>query len=456
MNFKKQDCYWFAEVSGDNNPMHLDENYAVSQIYGRVVVHGIHAVIFLFNEWIKTVPFKLIEIYRLDVSFIKAVYLHKEYSLDIRIIDSNLVSLRASSISQGPVLDMKVHFGEATHEAFSRSISSDKMAKDTECDAPLEVGSEFRVLLPSDTKPLLLRYSNLNRIVGQVVQYLLVSTYTVGMVCPGLHSIFSTLRLVPNEFLTNEGNLVSFRVLNVDKRFSRVFLVASGVKIQAFLRPEPTKSLGYTALDSTFKFDQLKGREVLVLGAGRGLGLSVVKALSKSQSKVTAITRRFSEELCELEKNCSTTSQQLLDMKDLKAIDRLPSFSDDLIIINMLTPKIVDDYLQPEEHGKLFRYYYIEIAEALINKLRPAVFFSPSTVFIDSPVRGMELYSATKIEMEKVLMRYDSCKVVVPRLPRIASDQNHSMIKYPSMTLEDGCKIIMESLVDAVNGSRSL
>jgi hypothetical protein len=104
----------------------------------------------------------------------------------------------------------------------------------------------------------------------------------------------------------------------------------------------------------------------------------------------------------------------------------------------------------------LFRYFYIEIAEALINKLRPAVFFSPSTVSIDSPVRGMELYSVTKLEMEKVLSRYDSCKVVVPRLPRIASDQNHSMIKYPSMTLEDGCKIIMESLVDAVNGNRSL
>lgn len=94
-------------------------------------------------------------------------------------------------------------------------------------------------------------------------------------------------------------------------------------------------------------------------------------------------------------------------MNDREVIDRLPSFSDDLIIINMLTHKIVDDYLQPEEHEILFRCYNIEIAEALINKLRPAVFFFPSTVFIDSTLRGMELYSATKIEMKKVLMRYD-------------------------------------------------
>jgi len=38
--FLQKDVEKFAEVTGDNNPIHLDENYAKTSIFGRRIMHG--------------------------------------------------------------------------------------------------------------------------------------------------------------------------------------------------------------------------------------------------------------------------------------------------------------------------------------------------------------------------------------------------------------------------------
>lgn len=37
----RQDVEVFAELSGDNNPIHLDEDYASKSIFKKPIVHGI-------------------------------------------------------------------------------------------------------------------------------------------------------------------------------------------------------------------------------------------------------------------------------------------------------------------------------------------------------------------------------------------------------------------------------
>ncbi|MBU0511602.1 MAG: MaoC family dehydratase, partial [Chloroflexi bacterium] len=39
--FTDSDVRTFAEISGDKNPIHLDEEYAVQTRFGRRLVHGI-------------------------------------------------------------------------------------------------------------------------------------------------------------------------------------------------------------------------------------------------------------------------------------------------------------------------------------------------------------------------------------------------------------------------------
>jgi len=39
-SFSKEDVFQFAEVSGDKNPIHLDDEYASKTVFKRRVVHG--------------------------------------------------------------------------------------------------------------------------------------------------------------------------------------------------------------------------------------------------------------------------------------------------------------------------------------------------------------------------------------------------------------------------------
>ncbi len=39
-SFNQEDIIHFAQVTGDNNPIHLDENYAATTIFKRPIMHG--------------------------------------------------------------------------------------------------------------------------------------------------------------------------------------------------------------------------------------------------------------------------------------------------------------------------------------------------------------------------------------------------------------------------------
>lgn len=38
--FTEEDVIWFSEISADTNPIHLDESYAASTVFGKRIVHG--------------------------------------------------------------------------------------------------------------------------------------------------------------------------------------------------------------------------------------------------------------------------------------------------------------------------------------------------------------------------------------------------------------------------------
>ena len=52
-NFKLTDQLDFAKMSGDFNPIHLDQNYARRSIAGDVAVYGINLVFWGLNQFLK-------------------------------------------------------------------------------------------------------------------------------------------------------------------------------------------------------------------------------------------------------------------------------------------------------------------------------------------------------------------------------------------------------------------
>ena len=66
----------FAEISDDYNPVHLDNLIARRSIFGAIIVHGMHLVLWAINEQIRKNENKLLS--KIKVNFMHAVSLENE------------------------------------------------------------------------------------------------------------------------------------------------------------------------------------------------------------------------------------------------------------------------------------------------------------------------------------------------------------------------------------------
>ena len=87
--FSSEDVYAFSDLSMDTNPLHLDENYAKSTIFGRRIVHG-----FLSGSLISAVIGTILPgegaIYlHQDMDFKKPVYLDEKITATVTVVRKN-------------------------------------------------------------------------------------------------------------------------------------------------------------------------------------------------------------------------------------------------------------------------------------------------------------------------------------------------------------------------------
>ena len=78
MKFNYEAQEWFAAVSGDYNPMHMDADWARRSLLGSPIVHGIHSVIYCFDKF----PLPDTEALKsLQVRFIDAIELEQSFEI---------------------------------------------------------------------------------------------------------------------------------------------------------------------------------------------------------------------------------------------------------------------------------------------------------------------------------------------------------------------------------------
>ena len=74
--FNLNDQSAFAEISGDYNPVHLDNLIARRSIFGEIIVHGMHLVLWAINEQLIENNYKYLS--RIKVDFLKGILLGNE------------------------------------------------------------------------------------------------------------------------------------------------------------------------------------------------------------------------------------------------------------------------------------------------------------------------------------------------------------------------------------------
>ncbi len=269
----------------------------------------------------------------------------------------------------------------------------------------------------------------------------------VGMVCPGLYSIFSQLAL---RFTADAAaNGLSFRVRGFDERFrlAQMDVAGSGIRglVTAALRPTPVGQPGMDAFKTVVEASEFRATTALIIGGSRGLGAVTAKAIAAGGGRVVvsyAVGKAEANSvLGEIAAACGADAARILPYDigqdasgQLAGIDwpvnQVYYFATPHIFRPtgaLYSPDRLNEYLQ----------FYVDGFYAVCTGLRDAgaaelSAFYPSSVFVDECPKGMTEYGMAKLAGEKLCADINQftpgMRVVVSRLPRILTDQTMSIV----------------------------
>ena len=453
-SFSAQDQQLFARLSHDSNPMHMDPVAARRLITGRQVVHGIHVLLAGLEFWQSNTNQAPASI---DCSFNNPVSVGErlvyaqwddpghitstvEAAVDglvcARITLVLPVAVQASKppVAQPPVSDVDL----CILATFTQAL--DEVPE-------FHQGKAYGLQL--DATDLSAYFPNSHRLLGnERLAATLALSYIVGMVCPGLHSVFSALNTDLCEKTAGEG-LLRFSVLKYDPRFRLFNIRFSGPidgDIKAFLRPPVQSQPSVSDLSSHVLAHEFKGTRTLVIGGSRGLGEITAKILAAGGGD-TVITyaqgledaRAIGEEIeagggahCQimrLDLSCDRFDSLAIDWG---ALDAIYFFA---------TPKIfrkksgVFDHRLFREFSDFYIVKFYELCLFLEETLTTGTvkLYFPSSVSVEARPKGMVEYamakSAAEVLVQEINRSFTKLSVICTRLPRLSTDQTASIVK---------------------------
>ena len=424
----------FAELSGDYNPLHVDPVAARRLLFGVPVVHGVFLLLWSLDELAKDMS--VFHLSRLKAEFEKPVPVNKSaclsYSIDGQTVEMTIagsggvVSTRAKIELGNPTTPTRMQYALD----FVPNSTTPKERLYTEyagLSGSASLGyrhSLFESLFPNLAK----RFS-----VVQAAE-LLALTHIVGMECPGLNSLFSSLDLLFDG--PGLGREVTYEVARWDQRFARMELDVEGAtcagRLVALVRAAPVSQLSIDALRPLVPDGRFKGQRALIIGGSRGMGEVCAKLLAAGGAEQITLTYVLGEadaiRVCdEISEYCECKIMHL-DVSEKKMnlemnFDHIYYFASPKIIKN------IEDY--SEELEQEFNKYFVMGMENVINicsKIKNNVkIFQPSTIFIDEKPRGFKEYINSKIKAEDIAKKYSEKNTglicSMPRFPPLRTDQ---------------------------------
>jgi hypothetical protein len=298
------------------------------------------------------------------------------------------------------------------------------------------------------------------------VAALAATTLMVGMVCPGLHSMYSSLTLEACEepALRNDG--LVFRVIRTDPRFRSVRASVAGGgwagAVESFARLPPVKQASTRALLGAVAPSEFAGAFAVIVGGSRGLGELTAKLLAAGGAKVVVAYRVGASEAEAVASDiraaggaCDTLvyDASLPAGPQLAGLDAAPTHA-----YYFATPSIfkAQSALFARERMNAFLDVYVDgfydLAQALRAGRSDISLFYPSSVYVAERPRGMIEYAMAKAAGETLCAEMNAAwapaHVTVERLPRLLTDQT-------AQVTETRLPSPVECLVPAVRETQS-
>ena len=434
--FSLNDQLDFSIFCGDKNPIHVDKIVARRTLNGQCIVHGVHALLWALDCLAKA---KDITAIKLKTKFIKPIFLDEEISC---FWDSQKKQL--SLQADGELLaSISITIGlinSNTESQIEIYPAREKPLELTFAECLDITGHPFKIL--GDITLAYKLFPNFLSAYGMVIAAEIGGTsQIVGMECPGLHSLFASLKIDLNDKISS--NFESNYEVQGEERFSLLNITIKGsaitAEVEAFYRPAPTINQPLSEIAPRITKGEFTGVRALIIGGSRGLGERVAKIIAAGDG-IPIITyhvgkieaEKLAEEIVQSGRKCEI--MQLTVERDIApSLDF--SFNQ---LYYFATPKILGKRSKDFDETTLNQYQeiYVDafnlICRKLIDQNHQCSVFYPSTIFIDSPSPEFKDYIRAKIEGEKLcetLNQGEILKVAFVRLPRLATDQNQSMFE---------------------------
>ena len=454
--FTLADQMAFAELSGDNNPLHIDPVAARRSLFGQPVVHGVHSLMWALDQWLRGQG-GFVRLERLHAAFVKPVGLHQE--LHCRLVSEAGPRVR---------MDLLQHDEVAVRLAFECAAFEPGPAADVDADPPAQQPPDALTLdelragqgtLELHWPPALAGrlFPNLaRRFCPRQAAVLLGLTRLVGVKCPGLHSIFSELRLAAEA--TGDQRSITYSVAELNERYRQVSMgvTAPGLRgsVKAFIRPPPQAQASFLELKQRVKEGEFAGQRALVVGGSRGLGEVTAKLLAAggAQMQITYQRGRTDAEQVVAEILAGGGQASLGELDVLQPQTAPAGLTPPTHLYYFASPFIAASAKRGFSPAvfQTFCNYYVSGFAGVVEALQPLGLqqvFYPSTVFLDELPAGFVEYAVAKSAGEALCRalgkKHPGMSFYSPRLPKLATDQTASLQPVQS---PDPAPVILDAL----------
>jgi MaoC like domain/short chain dehydrogenase len=450
--FNSDDQVAFAKLSGDFNPLHLDAVLARRLLFGRQVVHGLHALLWSLDDHLKsrTQPLALRAV---KANFQSGIGVGQFVRCWAAPQDEDRVAIKLEADST-PAAWIEISWSSVQRHrpgTLSKMSPEPERCRERSIEEAAEASGSLALYLDGDLAGGL--FPNLIRVLPPwQFAVLLATTRLVGMECPGQHSIYSSLNLTffPNS--SGPANL-NYRVADCSKRLALVSMEveAPGAKgeVKAFLRPKPQKQATFSDVCRQVESEEFSDQRALIVGGSRGLGEATAKLLAAGGAEVILTYyrgRRDAQQIVE-EIVSHGARADCLSLNVLEPWQELPgriiNRPKPLYLYYFATPYIfgaAKGRFSPQRFAAFCEYYVTGFLRTVQCVAGPTAglqkIFYPSSAAIEELPLDMGEYAAAKMAGEILCdflqKAHPGLAIHKPRLPRVATDQTVSLLPVSS------------------------
>jgi len=444
--FTFQDLLSFAKLSGDYNPLHIDNVLARRLIFGSVVVHGVFSLLWALDNWLQDkTGYILLD--GIKCIFLNPIRINEEVCYFIKKEIDGYVEI---ALLVGDTIVTSIEIKWSTTRNHENDLVSNEISKHSDCivlsaNNIRTVSGELPLYFDIDVASALFTKKLVTLIPTLQIAQLLATTRLVGMNCPGLHSIYSKLDLTFEE-TTEKKHVLTHKVTKVHKQYNKVIQKVTSLNmtglVTAFLRPPPQQQICFNNLDQKINRTEFINQRALVIGGSRGLGEVTAKVLSFGGADVKITYHKGTEDAYQVVDEI-IAGGGIADSFHLNVLEENINFLSILKtkwapthMYYFATPFIASGksrVFSTSLFQKFCDFYVVgfqRIVEQLSQLGLKGVIY-PSSVFVDNIPYNMGEYATAKMAGEELCSFLKKTKKGIifhkPRLPKLSTDQTSSI-----------------------------